>query len=106
MITKPCLSTLEFLERAINVGNLLDLKPNGPSKIMENKPFNLLGRERLHHLIAGLIFCSRKLLKWDAKKKRMFKKELKDKIAMLKDLQLQSSPNMVVIKSLDGEIDN
>lgn len=52
-----------------------------------------------------LLHCSNELVKWSASKKKISKQEIDEKIAMLKSLQLQSSPDMTAIKNLEKEID-
>lgn len=52
------------------------------------------------NLHSKLLSCGMKLHKWDAGKNRVSKKELKDKISLLKSLQLQPS-NMDAIKTVE-----
>lgn len=56
------------------------------------------------NLNAKLLFCNRELLKYDAKKKKLSKNELDDKITLMKNLQLHSPPNIGAIKILKMEI--
>lgn len=58
-----------------------------------------------NNLNSKLYLCSRELLKWDAKKKKMSKQELEDKISSLKILHSLNPPNTDAIKSLEKEID-
>lgn len=51
-----------------------------------------------------LSFCSKELVRWYAKKKKISKQELMDKTTMLKTLQNQPTSNMIAIKNLEKEI--
>lgn len=45
------------------------------------------------------------LIKWNAPKKRLSKKDLNDKMGLLKQLQDYSNPDMNAIRNLEGEVD-
>lgn len=71
-------------------------------QILEARGFRNNCWERLN---SKLMRCSRDLLRWSAQKKKLSKKELKEKRVELKTLQYQERPNLTAIKTLENEID-